>query len=105
MRNQLEIKLAACLATGGINGHPIQPHRVKNPKLRAIIAAGMLCKGKGWSVKDLLECHGGLDGASTLALMATSEKPIWGASDYYLFDVLETLEEMQSLAYGGGRAL
>lgn len=103
IRQALETKLCACLAIGGTNGAPVQPGRIRNPYFRALVAAGMSCTG--WSVKDLAGCTGNLEGAATLALVATLEQPEWGADDYRLMEVLERLERLQNLACNGGRSL
>lgn len=100
IRFELEKKLAVCVATGGTNGCPIQPRRIKNPMFRSLVAFGMLLKN--WTLKDLTECTGQLEGAASLVLMASMEKPIWGASDYYLLETIERLEQFEQSARGSG---
>ena len=103
MRFELEKKLAACVATGGTNGYPIQPSRIKNPFFRSLVAYGMIFPN--WSLKDLTECEGRLEGAAALVLLATLEKPVWGQADYLLLETLERMEQFQSSARGSGRTL
>ena len=103
IRFELEKKLACCVATGGTNGYPIQPHRIKNECFRSLIAYGMIFSN--WSLKDLIECEGRLEGAAALVLLATLERPVWGQADYLLLDALERMEQLQSSARGSGRTL
>jgi hypothetical protein len=103
IRFELERKLAACVATGGTNGYPIQPKRIKNPEFRSLIAYGMLLKD--WTLKDLTECTDRLEGAASLTLIASLENPTWGQSDYLLLETLERMEKLQSSAWGSGRTL
>lgn len=103
IRFNLEKKLAACVATGGTNGYPIQPHRIKNPQFRSLVAFGMIFTN--WSIKDLTECSERLEGAASLALIASLEKPRWGQADYLLMEILERMEQLQSSAWGSGRTL
>ena len=103
IRQQLEIKLSACLICGGTNGCPIMPDRVKNPHLRSLIAAGMILQN--WSNQDLVQCTGILEGAAVITLLATLENPTWGQADYQLFRTLEQLERLQAQALTGGRTL
>lgn len=103
MRFELEKKLAGCLAIGGSNGYPIQPSRIKNPIFRSLIAYGMIFPN--WSVKDLTECDGRLEGAASLALLATLERPVWGQADYLLLEAIERMEQLQTYAWGSGRTL
>lgn len=103
IRHALEIKLAACLAAGGTNGCPVQPHRIKDVHLRQIIAAAMLCKE--WNPKDLTECTGPLQGPATTVLLATLDRPIWGASDYHILAMVEKLESFKNAAWKGGMTL
>jgi len=103
IRFQLEMKLAACVAIGGTNGYPIQPHRIKNPCFRSLVAYGMIFRN--WSLKDLTECADRLEGAASMVLVATLENPVWGASDYHLFDALEKFERLQNSAWRSGRTL
>ena len=102
-RFELEKKLAACVATGGTNGYPIQPHRIKNTHFRSLVRCGMIFSD--WSWKDLTECTDPLKGAAAMVLSATLEKPVWGQADYLLLETLERLEQFQSSARGGGRTL
>ncbi len=103
LRFELERKLAACVALGGTNGYPIQPHRIKNPCFRSLVAYGMIFGN--WTLKDLTECTDRLEGAASLSLIATLEEPIWGQADYLLLETLERLEQLQASAWGCGRAL
>lgn len=103
IRFELEKKLAVCVATGGTRGYPVQPHRIKTPEFRSLVAYGMLLSN--WTVKDLTECSGRLDGAASLVLIASLERPIWGQADYLLLETLERMETLQSSAWGSGRTL
>jgi hypothetical protein len=103
IRFELERKLAACVASGGTNGYPIQPHRIKTPEFRSLVAYGMIFDN--WSLKDLTECNDRLEGAASLALLATLEKPIWGQADYLLLETLEKMEQLQNSAWRSGRQL
>jgi len=103
IRYNLEIKLAACVATGGTNGYPVQPHRIKTPEVRSLVAFGMIFSN--WSEKDLTQCTDRLEGAASLVLLATLEKPIWGQADYLLLETLERLEQLQNSAWGSGIVL
>lgn len=102
-RFELEKKLAACVATGGTNGYPIQPHRIKNTHFRSLVRCGMIFSD--WSWKDLTECTDPLKGAAAMVLSATLEKPVWGQADYLLLEILERLEQFQSSAWGSGKTL
>lgn len=103
IRHELERKLCACLATGGTNGYPIQPYRIQNPHFRSLILEGM--SKPSWSIDDLLKCGGNLEGAASLALSATLEKPIWGQSDSSILDVLERQEMFAAASLTGGFTL
>ena len=103
IRFELEKKLAACVATGGTNGYPIQPHRIKNPCFSSLVRCGMIFSD--WSWKDLTECESPLEGAAALVLLATLERPVWGQGDYLLLETLERMEQLQSSARGSGRTL
>jgi hypothetical protein len=103
IRYNLECKLAACVATGGTNGYPIQPHRIKTPEFRSLVACGMIFSN--WTLKDLTECTDRLEGAASLALIATLEKPVWGQADCLLLESLERMEQLQTSAWGSGRTL
>lgn len=103
IRHKLEIKLAACVATGGTNGCPILPHRVKNEAIRSLVFGGM--NWMDWNLRDLLKCTGRLESAAALVLLATLEKPIWGQDDCYLLETIERLEYYQNLAWKGGLTL
>jgi len=105
LRARLELKYAACLVNGKTNGCPLYVNRIKNLKLRAIAASGMIFHDRGWSVKDLLACTDGLEGPADSVLIASLEKPVWGEHDFYLFGLIEALESLQTLALGGGRTL
>ena len=103
MRQVLEIKYAAVLVAGGANGYPLHINRIRNPHVRAIAGAGMICKR--WSVKDLTECTGLLEGAASSALLASLDRPEWGPSDFHLLGHIEKLEAAATAARGGGRTL
>lgn len=103
IRFNLEKKLAACVATGGTHGYPIQPHRVKHPAFRSLIAAGMIFQK--WTLKDLTECTDRLEDAASIVLIATMENPRWGQQDYLIFEALERLEQLQLTAVGSGLTL
>lgn len=103
IRFELERKLAACLACDGTNGYPIQPHRINNPGFRSLVAYGMILKK--WSIKDLTECTGRLEGAASLALLATLDKPRWGQADYLLLEAIENIEKLQNSAVKSGLTL
>lgn len=103
IRFNLERKLAVCVATGGTNGYPIQPHRIKTPEFRSLVAYGMIFNN--WSLKDLTECTDRLEAPAASILITSLEKPIWGQADYLLLETLERLEQLQSSAWGSGRAL
>ena len=103
IRFHLERKLAACVAIGGTNGYPILPARIKNPMFRSLVAYGTIFSN--WSLRDLTECTDLLEGAASLALIASLEKPIWGQADYLLLETLERMEQLQSSAWGSNRTL
>lgn len=103
IRYELEKKLAVCVATGGTNGYPVQPHRIKNSMFRSLVAYGMIFAN--WTIKDLTECTNRLKGAASLALIASLENPVWGQADYLLLEALERMEQLQSSAWGSGRTL
>lgn len=103
IRQRIELKYAACLASGGTNGFPLHVNRIQNLKLRALAAAGMVLKR--WNVKDLIECTDGLACAADAVLIATLEKPKWSNDDFVLMNAIEKLENLQSMALGGGRSL
>jgi len=103
IRQRLELKYAACIVMGGTNGFPLHVNRIQNPKLRALAAVGMALKL--WCIRDLIDCTGALEGPASSVLLATLESPIWGPDDFRLFDLIDKLEGMQTLALGGGRTL
>lgn len=103
IRNQIEVKLAACLAMGGTNGFPISPDRIRNPFFRQIVSAGM--SAKGWNVKDLAGCVGRLAIPTETVLIATLEEPVWGEDDAVLFRLLESIEGLEVKSTNGGRTL
>lgn len=103
IRNQIEIKLVACLAMGGTNGFPVSPDRIQNPIYKQIAAAAM--SSKGWNIKDLTECVGRLCIPASGILIATLEEPIWGEDDSILMDMIESLESMEIASRKGGRTL
>jgi hypothetical protein len=70
---------------------------------RSLVAYGMIFNN--WSLKDLCECTDRLEGAASLALIASLEKPVWGQADYLLLEKLESIEQLQSSARGSGRTL
>ena len=70
---------------------------------RSLVAYGMLVKD--WSLKDLTECTGRLEGAASLVLIASLEKPVWGQADYLLLETLERMEQFQNSACRSGRTL
>jgi hypothetical protein len=103
IRFELERKLAVCVATVGTNGYPVQPYRIKTPEFRSLVAYGMLLNR--WTLKDLTKCTDRLEEAASLVLLAALDKPIWGQADYLLLEALERMEQLQSSAWGSGRAL
>ena len=103
IRQRIELKYAACIASGGTNGFPLHVKRIQNLKLRALAAAGMVLKK--WSVRDLIACTDGLQGPASAVLVETLENPKWGPDDFALFDLVEKLEGMQTMAVKGGRTL
>jgi len=103
LRQRVELKYAACIASGGTNGFPLHVKRIQNLKLRALAAAGMVLRK--WCVADLIACTNGLEGPATSVLIATLEKPTWGPEDFHLFDYIEKLEAMQARAVAGGNTL
>lgn len=103
IRNQIELKLAACLATGGTDGFPITPDRIRNPLFRQLVGAGMSLKG--WNVKDLAGCTGRLAIPAEGVLIATLEEPVWGEDDAVLFRLLESIESLEIKSTKGGRTL
>lgn len=103
IRFSLELKLAICMATGGSNGSPVMPERIKNPEFRSLIAYGMLLKE--WSLKDVAKCTDRLEGAAALVLVNSFEKPVWGRSDAAVLGILEKLESYQQAAWEKGITL
>jgi hypothetical protein len=103
IRQKLEIKLAACLATGGCNGFPPHINRVRDPRIRSLVAAGLIFED--WSTGDLARCHGNLTPAATLALIATLDNPRWGAADLLLLGLIEQMETFAASAQKGGITL
>lgn len=103
IRQRLELKYAACAATGGTNGFPLDVRRIDNPRLRQISAAGMACRG--WSARDLTEYAGALEGPASSVLLATLNSPVWGKDDLSLLGLLEKMERLQTLAWKGDRIL
>jgi hypothetical protein len=105
IRQRLEIKTAACTVTGGFNGYPLDVDRIKDSRLRAIVAAGMVFGDRGWGKQDLMNYTDHLEGHAGSVLMATLDDPAWGPEDLILMDLIERVESMRSLALGGGRML
>lgn len=103
IRNQLEIKYAACLAIGGNNGHPLSIDVIQNPFLRQFAACGAVCKN--WSLKDLTEVEDKLQIPAEEVLLATLERPVWGVDDVYLYNTLTYIGGLQNKAKRGGRSL
>ena len=103
LRQRIELKYAACIASGGTNGFPLHVNRIQNLKLRALAAAGMVLRK--WCIADLIACTDGLEGPAVSVLVTTLEKPIWGSEDFRLFDYIEKLEAMQTRAVMGGNTL
>jgi hypothetical protein len=101
-RFELEKKLVACLATGGTNGNPVLPHRIKNRHFRSLTLRGMK---PSWSIKNLLEINDECQPAAEMALVATLEKPVWGHHDVRLLECVECYENLRGLAIRGGRTL
>lgn len=97
IRHALEIKCAACWALGQIV--PIDAGRIRNPHLARLIGAAQLFarSSKPWSVRDLLECNGDLEGPALTVAMASKDKPRWTNTDYAIFDALERMEELQKM--------
>ena len=103
IRFELEKKLAACLVTGGTNGFPIEPHRIKTPTFRSLVTYAMVFKS--WTIADLVSCTGEIEAAASAVLLATLDNPVWGQSDYILLDAIERIESIQQSALKGGLAL
>jgi|GEM_PF-5555581 len=103
IRNQLELKYATCLSTGSANGFPIDITEIENPLFRQISAAAV--SSKGWTIKDLVECHDRLAIPAEGILIATLESPIWGEDDVHVFHLLRTLKAYQRKSQHGGRTL
>lgn len=103
IRQRLELKLAACLATGGTNGFPVMPDRIKNPQLQTLIGAAL--SFRNWSIQDLIDCSGILEGPAASVLLATLDKPIWGSDDFHLFHWLERMEQLEAAAWKSGNLL
>jgi hypothetical protein len=103
IRFSLELKLAICMATGGSNGSPVMPDRIKNPEFRSLISYGMLLKE--WSLKDVAQCTDRLEGAAALVLVNSFEKPVWGWSDVAVLGAIEKLESYQEAAWEKGITL
>jgi hypothetical protein len=103
IRQRLELKYCAAVATGGANGFPLDVRRIKDPRLRALAGAGMTLKN--WTVQDLVECGGSLTGHAASVLITTLEKSDWGPDDVRLMGAIESLEGMRNMALGGGRTL
>jgi hypothetical protein len=103
IRQRLEVKYAACLATGGANGFPLHVNRIKDSRLRALAGAGMTLNQ--WSAQDLVQSTGNLEGHASSVLIATLEDPRWGPDDFRLMGIIEAMEGMRSRAMKGGNAL
>lgn len=100
IRQRLELKYCAAMATGGANGFPLDPRRIRDTRLRTLAAAGMTLRN--WTPQDLVRCTGNLEGHAASVLITTLEKPIWGPEDFNLMNLLERLEAAQARALGGG---
>jgi hypothetical protein len=103
IRFALELKLAICMATGGSNGSPVMPDRIKNPEFRSLISYGMLLKN--WTLQDVARCTDRLEGAAALVLVNSFEKPVWGWSDVAVLGAIEKLEHYQNFANRSGLTL
>jgi hypothetical protein len=103
IRQRLELKYCACLATGGTNGFPLDVRRIKTDRLRTLAACSMLLRN--WSVNDLLEITGNMELVAGGVLLATLDQPRWGPEDLLLMGMIEAVEDMQSRALRGGRTL
>jgi hypothetical protein len=103
IRQRIELKYAACVALDGLDGHPIDPDRIRNPHLRSLGSLGRILKN--WSVRDLAEVDGLPAHAADAVLIATLERPAWGEDDVALLGYIERLENLQSKAERSGRTL
>lgn len=103
IRQRLELKYCACLALGGLNGHPVDADRIVNPQLRSLGAVSRLLRN--WSVKDLAEIDGLPALTAEAVLIATMENPVWGEDDGILMRCIERLEYLQDKADGSGKTL
>jgi len=103
IRQRVELKFAACLATGEHHSPLVDIDRIHDPRLRQLSAAGMTCKG--WSTADLIGCTGILEGAASSVLIATLDRPQWGSDDLALLSAIERLEALEAIAWKGGLLL
>ena len=103
IKNEIELKYAACLSTGGNNGFPLDISQIENLLFRQIAAAAV--SSKEWTIQDLAGCQGQLAIPAEGLLIATLENPIWGEDDFHLFRLLQSLKAYQSKALRGGRTL
>ena len=103
IRQRVELKFAACLATGGHHGNPVDIERIHDPRLRQLSACGMTCRN--WSTADLVGCADELEGIAGSVLIATLDNPRWGQDDVALLGAIERLEYLESKAWRGGLLL
>ena len=103
IKNEMELKYAACLSIGGNNGFPLDISQIENPLFRQIAAAAV--SSKEWTIQDLAGCHERLAIPAEVVLIATLEKPVWGEDDQQVFRLLRTLQSYEQKSQQGGRTL
>lgn len=103
IKNEIELKYAACLSTGGNNGFPLDISQIENPLFRQIAAAAV--SSKEWTIQDLAGYHERLAIPAEVVLIATLEKPEWGEDDIHVHRLLQKLGAYERKALGGGLTL